>query len=190
MTSRWTLTIEFERAFHAGSGHALAGRLDRAIVRDTAGKPYLPGSTLKGKLRHASREIAHVFNERICGADRACLPDAPVCAICRMFGSAFRSGAVYVSDARADYDENPGLAGEDPVVWGERMGVSINRKTGTAEPKRLYSYECASALKLRAVVEGELGESELLLLSAAAKALFFFGGGSSRGLGHCKCRLT
>jgi CRISPR/Cas system CSM-associated protein Csm3 (group 7 of RAMP superfamily) len=197
----WTLMVKFEtgggRAFHIGSGYGYAGRIDRRLLRDVQGLPYVPGSTLKGKLRHAAREVAAALGYRMCR--EYCLPQEGQvpCAICRVFGSPFLEGKLFLSDASCAVEENPALGVTDwgeraaPRIWDERDGVAIDRKTRTARPGHLFRTECAPAgLKLRATLTGDLDEeTEVPLLRAAVKTLGWLGADSSRGLGGCRCEL-
>ncbi|MEZ4837187.1 MAG: RAMP superfamily CRISPR-associated protein [Caldilineaceae bacterium] len=47
-------TIAFDTAYHIGSGYGLAGLIDAGIVRRRDGSVYVPGSSLKGRLRARS----------------------------------------------------------------------------------------------------------------------------------------
>lgn len=196
----WKLTIDFDaglpHGFHVGSGYGFAGRIDQALLRDAQGLPFIPGSALKGKLRHAAYEIAPSLGHKV--EERDCLPkpgERP-CVICRVFGSPFRAGKLFVSDATANLVENPllGLATMEkaaPRIWEERTGVAIDRRTRTASARLLFRIETAPAgLTLQATLTGDLDEStETPLLKAAVKTLRWLGADSSRGLGGCQCHL-
>jgi hypothetical protein len=115
---QWTLRIVFSvgtgggadsaQRFHVGSGYGLAGRIDAAVRRDGNGLPFVPGSAVKGKLRHAAREVASSLGIYICDNDD-CLPGTQggACAVCRIFGSVFTPGLLFASDARGSHQDNP-----------------------------------------------------------------------------------
>jgi CRISPR/Cas system CSM-associated protein Csm3 (group 7 of RAMP superfamily) len=200
---RWELEIDFGAyGFSVGTGYGFAGRIDRALARDAHGLPYLPGSALKGKLRHAAREIAGALGHTVC--EEFCPPHRPACIVCRVFGSPFAAGKLFVTDARCAARENPSLGlvshGREaaPRVWMERSATAIGRGLGVAEPGLRYSAECSpEGLILRARLEGDFDKAveadkdkpEERLLRAACRTIRFAGGGSARGLGGCQCLL-
>lgn len=193
---QWNLTIDFEAgSFSVASGYGFAGRIDRALLKDALDLPYVPGSALKGKLRHAAREVATALDEQIC--EEYCLPGQKTCAVCSVFGSPFVAGKLFCGDARCTVRENPVLgitrsvAGASPRIWRERSATAIGRGLRVAEQGLRYSAECApEGLVLHARLEGDLSEPEERLLRAACAVLSFIGGGSGRGLGGCRCQLT
>lgn len=198
----WNLIVEFSlegangervgQGFHIGSGYAYAGRIDHALLKMADGLPYLPGSALKGKFRHAAREVAYALDIQIC--KRECLPENP-CAHCRMFGSRFLRGGLTFSDARCEVRENPvlGIVSDGAArMWEERSGVAIDRRTRVAFPRHLFQTEAApEGLIFKGTIESPFEDDavETSLLRAAVRSIAFFGGDSSRGLGACRCRL-
>ena len=54
----YRLTFEFIRNFHIGSGYGLARIIDNTVVKNKEDIPYIPASTIKGKLRAAAKRIA------------------------------------------------------------------------------------------------------------------------------------
>ena len=46
-----TYQIHFLTPVHVGTGYGFAGFLDSVVVRDGQGHIYLPGSSIKGKVR-------------------------------------------------------------------------------------------------------------------------------------------
>ncbi len=187
-----TLTITFTtgdapQSFHVGSGYGLAGRIDRALRRDSKGLPFLPGASIKGKLRHACTEICHAFGHVACTS--ACPPGTDACIICRIFGSPFLQGKLAVFDGKLAHD-NPDDSFPTARVWHERNAVAIDRRLQTARPGHLFKTEVApEGMALHAELRGDLEEQELELLKAAVRVTYFFGGDSSRGTGGCQCDL-
>lgn len=52
--------IEFHSYWHCGSGLAAGAGVDALVVKDEDGLPFVPGKTIKGLLREAVVEIAHI----------------------------------------------------------------------------------------------------------------------------------
>ncbi len=57
--------LYFESAFHIGSG-SMGDLSDSGILKDPAGNPILPGSTLKGKFRSTVEKIAFSLKGKAC----------------------------------------------------------------------------------------------------------------------------
>jgi CRISPR/Cas system CSM-associated protein Csm3 (group 7 of RAMP superfamily) len=195
-TREWALTVQFEGTFHVGSGYGHSGRIDRTLLRDAGGLPFVPGSAIKGKLRHAARAVAPVLDKRLWVCEAACLPGADACSVCLLFGSPFREGKLSFSDACCQREDNPGIDGllvcaaRPPMIWGERQNVAIDRRQRTSRHGQLMQSECApDGLLLRATISGDLTAEELTLLRGAVKSLLYFGSGSARGMGRCRCSL-
>ena len=107
----WKLRIEFESAAHHGSGYGRAGIIDHLLLRDHEGMPYLAGSAVKGKLRHAGRRLLATCpaegEKPACQTTDVQFPcEQEPCLICRVFGSPLLQGSVVFSDA---YPEGPEL---------------------------------------------------------------------------------
>ena len=145
MTSR-TLTIAFSTALHHGSGFGRGGLVDRTILRDAAGLPYLAGSSIKGRFRHAVLRILLAQGEKACqpGDHVDVCKEEPYCALCELFGSPFRQGGLTFTDARLDgvtariFEEilmGSGSAPRDAMV---RSSTAIDRELRTA-PSALYN---------------------------------------------------
>ena len=54
------LKIEFQSDWHIGSGAGIPGSVDRQVLRDSQGFPYIPGKTLTGILRDAAEFVAEI----------------------------------------------------------------------------------------------------------------------------------
>ena len=59
MSTRY-LRLTFDSDWHVGSGAGILGSVDRQVLRDEEGFPYVPGKTLTGVLRDAAEWIADV----------------------------------------------------------------------------------------------------------------------------------
>lgn len=186
----------FETPFHVGGGVTGESAALKPLLKDEAGRPYVPGSALKGVLRHeAERIVRTLAGDRIvvCRAPRAevMCPQWPVfgefCPICRTFGSPARPSPFYFGDMRVE-----GGSVDEEIIKKTtlRYGVGVSRYRGAATEQILYATEAAVTaplLELRGDIQGNVsgedGDRCLALLLAAINALRMLGGGRSRGLG-------
>ena len=183
---------------------------DRHVVRDAWGRLLLPGSHVKGRLRHACEQVARALGQPVCRAPRAerMCPQAadvpsPPCIVCTLFGSpAWRSplrwrdlpcvdelGPSLLTPEMPAAGRTDGTATQAPIFL--RPGVALNRRRGTAEEGRLFFLETSPPLPTsglrfageRAIV-GQLSDSDAVQwLLAACRLVASFGGGETRGLG-------
>lgn len=118
-----------------------------------AGMPYIPGSTIKGALRHAAYKICSALGIKTCTTDRPCgieilrklqryrllhryaeddvLLRMGFCPVCILFGSPGLASKVIVNDA---YPLNR-------ITTEVRRFISIDEMTGSALPGRLFTAE-------------------------------------------------
>ncbi|HFQ89625.1 MAG TPA: type III-A CRISPR-associated RAMP protein Csm3 [Desulfobulbus sp.] len=131
--------IVCETGLHIGGGNDIIeiGGLDNPVIRHPVTRlPYIPGSSLKGKMRSllemftgAVNAKGNVHSAEDCGGSMTC-------PICRIFGvsgsegSSFGPGRLIIRDACLADTEQGGLVRE---VKYENM---INRIKGTAEHPR------------------------------------------------------
>jgi CRISPR/Cas system CSM-associated protein Csm3 (group 7 of RAMP superfamily) len=186
------LEIHFSTAFHHGSGFGIAGLLDRAVLRDSRGMPYLAGSAIKGKFRHAMLRLLLSTGEEPChyGDDPGnCGP----CALCSVFGSRLGPGALMFSDAFPGKSLQAPLAAlhqASRVFPGDshvRPGIGLDRGLGTTRRHLLFSTETLPPSSVfRGTISGDLRANLEELLRQSARILNHFGSGSSHGLGACE----
>lgn len=206
-----TITLTVDTALSVGAGGSGGVLADKAIVRNRINQLVLPGSHLKGRLRHACEVIARSQNLPVCDAPRAetmCpqLPRIihPPCPICTLFGSPVWPSPLQFNDllyggTRTEDEsttaKDSGLAPDEqqPFI---RPGASINRRRRTVEEQRLFFIETSPPATLahfhatRAIVgwlpnDGK-AESRVKLLLAGLELIQSWGGGKSRGLGWGK----
>ncbi|MBF0520255.1 MAG: type III-A CRISPR-associated RAMP protein Csm3 [Nitrospirae bacterium] len=124
------------------------GGVDLPIIKHpTTGEPYIPGSSLKGKMRSVLEKKVDVFdkNGKITETD-PCGCGKKDCKICKIFGAHKNTrhelGAtrILVRDAyfsNKTRDEYQTLIKEKGTSYIEKkMENTVNRKTGTAEHPR------------------------------------------------------
>ena len=195
------LHLRFDSDWHVGSGAGIPGSVDRQVLRDEEGFPYVPGKTLTGILRDAAEWIADVRDAEKKG-------NKWKNALIGLFGEqpeshggtsgSFASGAaVGIGSAELSRDlrnyiqELRKASGPDlcAALFTVRPGVKIDRATGRALEDHLFSTERVRGCTLYAPVKylrGPLSEDEKTLLEDAVKAVRRLGGKRRRGGGRCR----
>lgn len=188
------LKIRFLTPFTVGTGAMGETLTNKPTIKDAQQRPILPGSALKGRLRHTCERLARSLladDNAVCHApapDSTC-PLDPValthyCPICRLFGSPRRPSTLRFSDLH--WSE-----GSFPAPTLVRTGVSIGRRRRVAEPRRLYDLEAVDPLDVvyQGQITGHLNEAEAQALTAlllgGLNALTTLGGGRGSGMGRC-----
>lgn len=153
---------------HIGAGQDSLNPIqtDEGVIVDHNGKPYIPGSSLKGVLRtYLEIMINSGINpeyESCLIVNEPCLDESKVkqikskydneklnkdlkiaqeiyenmCDVCKVFGSKYFSSKISIRDCT--------LISEKAYIQ-KRDGVAIDRDTGTAADNKKYDYEQVSA---------------------------------------------
>lgn len=199
------VSITLESPLYVGSGFGY-GLVDGAVVRDARSHPYIPGSSIKGRVREACERLAAAYNLRVCH------PPHPGhmcggrkgrrCIVCRIFGSPGGSEG----DLECLHWDNAHLVSPwveavgDEGLTCNRTQVAVSRRRGVAQEGLLFSQEFASAgLSFQTAITGFLhltpvaGEKgiyyELILLLAGLRMVDSLGGKRSGGAGRCRLAL-
>jgi CRISPR-associated protein Csm3 len=181
---------------HIGSGkpEVELGEVDLPVLTDPEGRPYIPGSSLKGRVRTEAERIARQKGmdvckppdvKNMCGSLKRNLDDFCVC--CKIFGTA---GDLSVASKVKFRDAYP-LSKVETLL--ERSGIAIDRDKGTVVRGALYTIQAIPAgvqFGLEIVCEN-MSEDELRLLKAALKSVedSALGGSSTRGFGKVKIKI-
>ncbi|MEP6715741.1 MAG: RAMP superfamily CRISPR-associated protein [Terriglobia bacterium] len=169
--------------FHVGSGAKLSLATDAPVLRDFAGLPYLPASSLRGILRaHVEREAAFLVQEPLkrCAALFGETPS-------RTDDTISRAGRLRIFDAAP-----PERLGRHSEV---RDHVKIDQKYGAASDTGKFDQEVASSatMRFRLVYEGDSADDrELGLVGEMIRALEAgeLSCGAKGGLGYGRLTLT
>jgi CRISPR/Cas system CSM-associated protein Csm3 (group 7 of RAMP superfamily) len=195
----------FDTPLNIGTGTLAESIADKPLVKDANRSPLIPGSTLKGKVRHECERIIRVLivpwpEDWDCKApypDQMCR-DSNICPICRIFGAPWHPSPIIFENLTLE------IAAKGPLRnWKQlhsirgtdlRTGVGINRERGVAEDELLYSTEtfCPHpALVYQGHIKGSLQErKEVALLLAGLRSVPALGGSRSRGLGWWHLELS
>lgn len=175
---------------HVGSGKQDI-RIGEAtsVLRNVKGIPYIPGSSIKGKVRTEAEKIARKLDHFICNPPNTremCgtlkKEEKDLCIACQIFGTAgeniSRASKVKFRDA---------LPMGDVTQFEIRTGTALDRETGSVYKRALYTVEAVPAgtkFDFEMITEN-LTEQELSLLMAAIKSVqdSGLGGSSTRGFG-------
>jgi len=207
------LIITVEGPLHIGTGYD-RGLIQRTVIRDAKGNVYIPGSSLKGKVRNACENLARRAGLKVCGAPR---PETMCggrlterCLVCRIFGTPGdntpdgRQLFWYDAYLTKEWRKSTTVRGQ-PEAWpvGQTMArtqVQLSRARGMAAENRLYTSEFAiPGLEFSGRVSGWLqatpcsigvGYYEVNLLLAGLQLVETLGGARSRGAGRCKIKLA
>lgn len=213
---RIALTVGPQTPFSVGAGGSAGALADKVCVRDGYGRLIVPGSQVKGKLRHACGAILRSLERRVCRGPRAdtmCGHDVEPCALCRLFGSPFHPSPLTFADlvyhdpiGGLEYnEERRRLDAQGPL----RPGIGVDRRRGTVAENLLFLTETSPAVGAAAAAPGgdpgdtsgaftneraitgrvpDVAHARLLLAGLAA--LTAWGGSKSRGLGWAWVRAT
>src|SRR5581483_797545 len=186
------VTLVFETQPSIAASGAFGARADRSVVRDAREEFVIPGSHVKGKLRHACEQVLRALGAHICESPRAetMCPNPPSsdppCVACRIFGNASQPSPLRFQDLVW----KSGLEGQrEPFAASLRAMTAINRRRRTVEPQRLFLMETAPYVtKLqfaneKAIVGTLDSELQVKLVLAGFHLITVWGGMKSRGLG-------
>lgn len=185
-----TGVLETKTGMHIGGSSAFSaiGAVDSPVIKDVRnGKPMVPGSSLKGKIRTL---LAKKYNEAVVN------PDNDAECIRRVFGSAkkdrnnkFHASKIIVSDMflmNEDEIRNRGIESLTEVKFEN----SINRATAVANPRQIERAIKGLQFGIDMIYEVENGKEDeviddIKLLAEGMKMLEYdyLGGSGSRGYG-------
>ena len=185
-----TGVLETKTGMHIGGSSAFSaiGAVDSPVIKDVRnGKPMVPGSSLKGKIRTL---LAKKYNEAVVN------PDNDAECIRRVFGSAKKdkdnkvhASKIIVSDMfllNEDEIRNRGIESFTEVKFEN----SINRATAVANPRQIERAIKGLQFGIDMIYEVENGKEDeviddIKLLAEGMKMLEYdyLGGSGSRGYG-------
>jgi CRISPR-associated protein Csm3 len=198
----------------AGKGSLEIGGADNPVVKDAQGRPYVPGSSLRGRIRSlleqatgmaVPAELVYISKRkgqevRIHQSDR---PDDEICILFgRSPGRMEKAGGgdesgVHATPARLSVFDAPLIAGSitpqmrenlDDELTEVKSENAIDRITSQANPRTLERVPAGARFKLRMVLDLLCAEDAvlpgLLVQGLALLQDDALGGGGSRGNGR------
>lgn len=209
--------IELLTGLHIGGndvGIGIGGA-DKIVVRDGRGLPYIPGSSLKGKIR-SLLERAGAGGARLSieerGGQPSCGPcQCGSCAVCAVFGVSaaeerrYEPGRPYTGAARllvrdaslsrASREELESLSSLDMPYTQVKTEVAIDRLTSMANPRRFERVPAGAKFETALVLGVQAGDPAeehvaLVLQGLQLVAWDHVGGQGSRGYGAVKVEVT
>jgi CRISPR/Cas system CSM-associated protein Csm3 (group 7 of RAMP superfamily) len=204
-SEHWNLTVIIDTAICVGAGGSSGSLADKPIVRNAQGQLLIPGSQIKGRLRHECEKLARALGWQIFYAPVAtelCPNRDQVwehlremylvhgykgyhCVVSQIFGDPILPSRILVEDFIC-----PLPANELPEVL--RPGVTINRRRRTAEESKLYLLETSPAnaqleftgnIHLLPNFQSNSPDLAKPLIFAALHHIHALGGSKSTGLG-------
>ncbi|WP_448564815.1 RAMP superfamily CRISPR-associated protein [Trichothermofontia sp.] len=211
LTSRiesFSITAVVDTALCVGAGGSSGSLADKPIVRNAEGNLIIPASQVKGRLRHECEKLARGLGWPICESPVAGqmrlwrhyavpsqfvrpeyevpgYPNSYHCLISQIFGDPILPSRIILDDWVCTED-----AGSLLEVM--RPGVSLNRRRGTAEEKKLYFLE-TSPVNAQLRFQGKCyllpsltpdrPDYAKALIWAAFQHIHALGGSKSAGLG-------
>lgn len=185
------LKVRFETPVNIG-GHGAPVFVDRPFRRDRDGWPFIPASSLRGRLRHECSRLLNGLGHSSCHhvrPDALCRDPHTACPICALFGAPWIQGRLIPADL--SLVRPPELRDELPPSR-VRYNVSISRSRRVAEDARLFTTELflpGIPLEFTGLWEAQLTLKELALVEAGLGAITALGRGKTGGLGWCQISL-
>lgn len=187
----YSLTATINSALCIGASGSAGSLADKPIVRNAAGFMIIPGSHLKGRLRHECEKIARGLGWQVSHSPNPGnmvgqyqtpqQSNSAHCIISSIFGDASLPSSLLVDDLVCQ------IPPADLPTEFIRPGVTINRRRHTAEDKKLYYLETSPPhLPLKFTGEVHLinpPDYATALICAGLKHIRALGGSKSAGLG-------
>lgn len=207
-TQKLKMTAIIDTALCVGAGGSSGSLADKPIVRNAAGQLIIPGSQIKGRLRHECEKLASALGWQIFYAPTAealspnnkqVLPQfrdiyqipgykGYHCIVSQIFGNPILPSRIVVEDLICPLRA-------DELLEVLRPGVTINRRRRTSEERKLYLLETSPA-NAQLMFAGDIhllppltsshpniSSSAKPLILAALHRINALGGSKSAGLG-------
>jgi len=190
-----TGTVTARSGLHIGgsdSGYGIGGA-DQLVVRDAFGRPYLPGSTLKGRMRSLLEQATGKV--KLSGGQA--LPWTGNDELTRLFGRAAEDGERGSAAARLlvrdgaleNAKELLDSRGTDLPYTEVKTEIAVDRISARATPRHIERVPAGARFQLRLVLSVHEGDDEAQLLRLLFESLSLvqddaLGGHGSRGYGE------
>jgi CRISPR-associated protein Csm3 len=198
-------TIEAKTGIAIGGSNTAMGigGVDKGVIRNpVTQQPYIPGSTLKGKMRSLLELRDNSIGDKKMGAVKNGPSDKEGVRAVRLFGNASggdhqRPSRIIVRDACLDKDqlENDFFKDTDLLFTEVKTEVVIDRITSKAMPRQLERVPAGAKFNFEMVLNvfEEDNEQELtqdLFASLQLVQNDYIGGSGSRGSGQVSFKIS
>ena len=194
----WSYTLEFQSSASVFTGLAVAGLVDRMVMRCRGGQPFIPGSSVKGRWRFFAERLLR--SGGLPDSLRMHMPDNPLCktaddacTVCKLFGNPSIPSLLWVGQAEPERVAKELIGrllaeNRNPVVHPDaelRPGIALSRLFRTALEDHLFFDEALPPLTFTGVVRinGPLSPDEEHFLKASARLVDRIGGRKAVGRG-------
>ncbi|KAF0151021.1 MAG: hypothetical protein FD143_2317 [Ignavibacteria bacterium] len=205
--------ITAKSGLHIGGnsvGMAIGGA-DATVIRNPlSNEPYIPGSSLKGKMRSLIEKVEGTFGAKGIGdqIQNAPFTDDPSNIICKIFGTMPEimkskkdeqpTSRLIVRDCELTENSRDKLFGSkntDMPYTEVKTEVVIDRITSAATPRQLERVPAGAEFNMRLVLNTYDGDKELELINKVLEALAlvqndYLGGKGTRGSGEVKITIN
>ncbi len=199
--------LEFESHFVISSAVSQRGMFDITTVTDPDDLPYIPPSTIKGRIRASLQEFcsSNIIKYPLCSQHslkNSTLKPSSVCPLCRIFGAPggelirgfFFSGAYIPEKDREVFKRM--FEDTDEVFLYKRTRNQIDRQLRRAREDALFSVGAATKVNTfegevveeitHYSIDGSLRESDLALILTGMRLITEMGLSKNRGFGRCR----
>lgn len=187
--------ITLKTGLHIGGTNASLniGGPDKFVVRNPINNvPYIPGSSLKGKMR----ALVEIYNGETNGGKPTNNPNHKAGALFGVSGDNEQSHAsrLIVRDAELDINACD-FSNTDLPYTESKTEVAIDRVTAKANPRTFERVPAGAQFKLNMVLNIFEGENEQMLKETLNQAMHlleddYLGGHGSRGYGQIAIEIT
>lgn len=191
---KYTAKIELLSGLHIGASNlAMAiGGVDRFVVRSPIDqKPYIPGSSLKGKMRSLLELANGEYRKDNKGNFTPCIDPEKISG--HLFGTAAGNTAqpsrIIVRDAMMSDGQEERLRNTDLYLTEAKTEANIDRITASANPRTNERVPKGVTFDFEAILDIFSTDNEAQLRDGFNKAIKlleddYLGGNGSRGYGH------
>lgn len=191
----YTGTITLKTGLHIGGTNAALniGGPDRFVVRNPINNiPYIPGSSLKGKMRY----LVEIYNGETNGGKPSNNPESKAGSLFGVSGDSenSRPSRLIVRDAELDVNSCD-FTGTDLLYSEIKTEATIDRITAKANPRTFERVPAGASFHLNMVLNVFEGEDESMLKRTVKQAIDllrddYLGGNGSRGYGQVEIQFT
>lgn len=180
--------IKILTGLHIGAGNddVHIGGIDSSVVKTSDGYPYIPGSSLKGKIRSLLELSEGIATDK--PMDRENYPQSIIPVI---FGDTTKKGITRIvfRDAFLSSDSKQSLKNNNILATEEKSENSINRIKGVADsPRKIERVIPGLTFDFEIVLRELEGDNLSIFKKTISKGLYLLehdalGGSGSRGYG-------